>query len=314
MEGDFIASLRALAHDPSARRLLDDAAVLDPPGAKLVVTHDMLVEDVHYLATDPAGDIAWKLVAVNLSDLAAKGAKPLGVLLGYSLSGDEGWDREFVAGLGETLAVFQTPLLGGDTVSAPPGAARTLGLTALGTAAVAPSRTGARAGDLLWVSGAIGDAGAGLRIAHGEQGPASLLERYRQPRPRLELGQALAPLVDAMMDVSDGLLIDASRMAHASTLGLELELASVPLSPDLLAFSGDGRDARLAAVTAGDDYELLFAAPPERSADLLALSDRLNLPLTRIGRFVEGAGIGLTHDGGAVPLPPRLGWEHGRPG
>jgi thiamine-monophosphate kinase len=271
----------------------------------------MVVEGVHFLPSDPPGDVAWKLVAVNLSDLAAKGARPVGVLMGYTLRGDEGWDAAFVDGLGKALRAFGVPLLGGDTVASP--GPRTLGLTAVGEAAgPVPSRAGAKAGDLLWVSGTIGDAGAGLRIASGEaEGPAALVERYRLPRPRLEAGQALASLVSAMMDVSDGLLIDAQRLAAASGLEAEIELDSVPLSQALLEFAGEGREARLAAATAGDDYELLFAAPHERAAEILRLSDELGLPLSRIGRFAQGTGLSLTERGEPVPLPERLGYQHG---
>ena len=308
----LIESLRALAASPAARRLLDDAAILPIGGATLVLTHDMLVEGVHYLLSDPPGDIAWKLLAVNLSDLAAKGARPVGVLLGYSL-GEEDWDRGFVAGLGAALGAFGVQLLGGDTVSVPEGSARVLGMTALGEAAGAvPSRGGAQAGDQLWVSGAIGDAGAGLRVLQGELAGSheALVERYRLPRPRLEAGEALAPLVSAMMDVSDGLLIDAARIAAASGVRLEIELDAVPLSEPFLACLGGGREARLAAATAGDDYELLFTAPLERAAEILALSESLGLPLTRVGAAGPGEGLRLSDHGEAVALPSGLGWEH----
>ena len=312
-ESAFIEALRALATTPAARGLLDDTAVLEVGGKSLVLTHDMLVEGVHFLPGDPPGDVAWKLVAVNLSDLAAKGARPLGVLLGYGL-GDPEWDSAFVAGLGTALAALDTALLGGDTVAAPAGAPRTLGLTALGEAAgPVPSRSGARRGDHLWVTGAIGDSGAGLRILQGElKGDPTLAERYRNPRPRLEAGQKLAPFVSAMMDVSDGLLIDASRMGHASGVGFGIDLALVPLSAGFLDALGEDRGARLFAATAGDDYELLFAAPPERAAELLALSEGLSLPFSRIGAAEAGAGLRLVHGGDPVPLPERLGWEHGR--
>lgn len=312
-EARFLAALRRLASHSAARGLADDAAVLAIGGEQLVLTHDMLVEGVHFLPDDPAGGVAWKLLAVNLSDLAAKGARPLGVLMGYTLGGDPAWDEAFAAGLGSALEAFGVPLLGGDTVSVPPGSPRTLGLTALGTAAgTVPSRAGARPGDRLWVTGSIGDAGAGLLILNGAPaGPAALAERYRLPRPRLEAGERLAPLVHAMMDVSDGLLIDASRMAEASGVALAVELDHIPLSEALLAVSGGDRPARLTAVTAGDDYELLFAAPEELGLTLLALSEELGLPFTRIGEFSAGGGLSLTDRGAPVPLPPHLGWEHG---
>ena len=183
-EADFLARIRPLATHPAARELADDAAVL----GDLVFTHDMLVEGVHFLPGDPPEGVAWKLVAVNLSDLAAKGATPIGILLGYSLSTTD-WDVAFVHGLGEALAHFDVALLGGDTVKGP----RVLSLTAIGRSPIAPSRSGARAGDKLWVTGTIGRAGLGL------VGDAAHLEAYRRPTPRLAEGRARAPLVTAMM-------------------------------------------------------------------------------------------------------------------
>jgi thiamine-monophosphate kinase len=308
-ESAFIESLKALATHPAARGLLDDAAVLDIGGRSLVLTHDMLVEGVHYLPDDPPADVAWKLVAVNLSDLAAKGARPVGVLLGYSLGKSE-WDEAFAAGLGTALTAFGLPLLGGDTVRGP--GPRTLALTAIGEAlGPVPSRAGGRAGDHLWVSGTIGDAGAGLRVLLGEiANQPALTERYRNPRPRLEAGERLAPLVGAMMDVSDGLLIDSSRLAAASGVAAEIDLAQIPLSEALRSVLGGSREARLSAATAGDDYELLFAAAPGQAMEILELQDELGLPLSRIGTLAAGSGLRLTEAGAPVPVPPRLGWEH----
>ena len=312
-EFDFIAGLRALATSPAARGLLDDAAVLDVGAGTLVITHDMIAEGVHYRADDPPDDVAWKLVAVNLSDLAGKGARPIGVLLGYSL-GQSDWDRAFVAGLGTALRAFSLPLLGGDTIALPGSAPRVLGLTAIGAAdGPVPSRGGARPGDQLWVSGTIGDAGAGLSLLEsGSSEPAGLIERYRNPRPRLEAGQRLAPLVSAMMDVSDGLLIDAARMAEASHGRAEIALDAVPLSEERLAYAGGDRATRLHAATAGDDYELLFAAPAGRAAQILAIGEEIGLALTPIGAFTDGAGLALTDGGEPVPLSGRLGFEHRR--
>jgi thiamine-monophosphate kinase len=308
-EANFIQWLRDLATHPAARGLLDDAAVLEFGGRTLVLTHDMLVEGVHYRPDDPPGDVAWKLLAVNLSDLAAKGARPVGVLLGYSL-GDQEWDEAFVAGLAIALKAFGLPLLGGDTVRG--SGPRTLALTAIGEApGPVPSRSGGRPGHQLWVSGTIGDSGAGLRGLQGEiASDPALAERYRNPRPRLEAGERLAPLVGAMMDVSDGLLIDASRLAEASGVAVSIDLSSVPLSEAFLALLGDGREARLAAAAAGDDYELLFAADPDHAAEILALQDALGLPLSRIGTLTEGAGLSLADGDEELSLPTRLGWEH----
>lgn len=303
-EARFIDALRRIATHPAARGLIDDAAVLaPPPGAELVVTHDMIVESVHYLPGDAPADIGWKLAAVNLSDLAAKGAEPLGVLLGYPLHPDAAWDDAFLAGLSGILAAFDVPLLGGDTVSTPPGAPRMLGLTAIGAvpAGGAPSRAGAKAGDVLWVSGEIGGAGLGLALAlAGKEGEA--LARYHRPVPRLALGRAVAPLAHAMADVSDGLLLDASRIAGPSGLSLAIDLDAVPLAP------GASRDS---AIIAGDDYELLIAAPPASSDAIRAAAEKCGVAVSAIGRFGEGAGLTLTDRNGPVPLPARLGHAHG---
>lgn len=317
-EGDFIALMRGLASHPAARGLTDDAAVLDVPQGALVLTHDMLVEGVHYLADDPPETVAWKLVAVNMSDLAAKGATPTGVLLGFALGGDAAWDRRFADGLGRALDHFAVPLLGGDTVAMPAGAPRALGLTALGSAppAGSPGRKGAQRGDLLFVSGSIGDAAAGLAILAGElvvadEARAALIDAYRRPRPDLALGRALAPLVTAMADISDGLLIDADRIARASGCGIAIDLARMPLSPARVAACGASEEMRLAAATAGDDYRLIFTAAPANHEAVLALGQRLDMVLTVVGACQAGQGLSLSLGERALPLPARLGHEHG---
>ncbi|MEN2786227.1 thiamine-phosphate kinase [Sphingomonas qilianensis] len=296
-EAEFLAALRQLPLHPGAHSLTDDTATL----GRYILTTDTLVEGVHYLAGDRPADVAWKLLAQNLSDLAAKGATPVGVLLNYPLRGADDWDAAFLAGLATALTHFSTPLLGGDTVSLPPHAPRVLTLTAIGADAPAPPRSGARAGDALYVTGTIGDAGAGLAIALGKDGPAELLAAYRRPQPRLAEGQALGPHVHAMMDISDGLLIDAERMAAASDLAVTIDLAAIPLSPAYAAFAGTDRAARLAAATAGDDYQLLFAAPAERA---------LPVPATCVGHFTHGTALTLKHGVQPLPLPGKLGFQH----
>ncbi|MBN8815467.1 MAG: thiamine-phosphate kinase [Sphingomonas sp.] len=295
-EDEFLAALRRLPLHPGASGLTDDTAKL----AGLTITTDTIVEGVHFLPDDPPGDVAWKLVAVSLSDLAAKGAIPEGVLLNYPL-GDDSWDESFLVGLAGALTTLSCPLLGGDTVLLPTGAPRVLTLTAIGRDAPGPPRSGAKAGDALWVTGNIGNAGAGLRIARGEAGPRALLAAYRRPTPRLAEGRKLALVVNAMMDISDGLLIDASRMAAASGLAVTVDLAALPLSADYLAFAGADRDAHVAAATAGDDYELLFALPKEKEPPVGAF---------RVGRFTAGSGITLMWQGRPVPLPATLGFRH----
>lgn len=301
-ERDFIDLLKPLARHPAARGLMDDAAVLGLGKSSIVLTHDMIVEGIHYLPGDPPEDVAWKLVAVNLSDLAAKGARPLGVLLGYALAAEESQDAAFVSGLSEALGTFGVPLLGGDTVRMPEGAPRAYGLTAIGTAPPhgAPHRSGARPKDILYMTGRVGAAALGLAMAKGErEGPPEWLTAYRRPRPRLAEGQALAPLVHAMADISDGLLIDAQRMAEASGLAVEIDLDAVPVA--------EGADP-MAAVVAGDDYELLFAGLPG-----LRLSQPDLARITPVGRFASGCGLTLKDKGGPVPLPSRLGFEHDAP-
>ncbi len=304
-EAAFISALRAIVSHPGARNLMDDAAVIAPPiGRDLVITHDMIAEGIHFLPDDPPGDVAWKLLAVNLSDLAAKGAKPIGVILGYTLSTPD-WDAAFVAGLARALRNFDVVLLGGDTISAPN---RCFGLTALGEASPpVPDRRGAKNGDKLWVCGTIGDAGLGLRIAKGEiKGSRRLLKAYRLPMPKLAEGMRLAPHVNAMADVSDGLLIDAGRIAEASGLAVSIDLDSVPLSPESVALGGNDRAARLAAATAGDDYALIFAAPQHADNAIAACAPEAAC----IGQFSEGNGISLHDNNGAIPLPASTGWLH----
>ena len=297
-EAEFIAALRQLPLHTAARGLADDTALID--AGPLVVTTDTLVEGVHFLPADPPRDVAWKLVATNLSDLAAKGARPEGILLNYPLS-DDAWDRAFLDGLADILAAFHTPIIGGDTVTLPASAPRILTVTAFGSDAAAPVRSGAKAGDALYVTGTIGDAGAGLAIARGADGLFKLLAAYRRPQPRLADGRILAPHVHAMMDVSDGLLIDAARMAQASGLAVTNDLACVPLSPAYIAHAGEDRAARLTAASAGDDYELLFAMP----ANVVPPVDA-----TLIGRFARGEGLHLFDGADAIPLPDRLGFQH----
>jgi thiamine-monophosphate kinase len=300
----FIKALSQFATHPAARGLNDDAALLEIGGARLILTHDTLVEGVHYLSSDPPESVAWKLLAVNLSDLAAKGGTPRGVMMSYTLCGDTDWDARFAAGLGGALVHFDVPLLGGDTVSAP---SRVLGLTLIGEAdGPVPARSGAHSGDALFVTGVIGDAGLGLAIAQGlASGDTTLLAAYQRPQPQLAAGTLLAPVVTAMMDVSDGLLIDAGRLAAASGLCAAIDLDAVPLSHAFRASAGETREARLRAATAGDDYQLLFTSalplPP------------LPVPVTRIGKMTAGEGLILTDHEGQVPLPEKLGWLHGLP-
>ena len=304
-EKDVIERLQAIAVNPAARGLVDDAALLD----RFVITHDSLAETVHFLPTDPPASVGWKLVAVNLSDLAAKGAEPAAALLSLTLSDPE-WDRGVIDGIEAACESYGLGLIGGDTIALPEGAPRVYGMTAIGRAGErTPSRSGGGPGDRLWVAGTLGDSSAGLALlAQDADATGPLVDIYRRPVPLLEMGRALAPEASAMMDVSDGLLIDLERLCEASGCGAEVDLESLPLSSAFVAERGPGRDARLFAATGGDDYALLAALP----ADLDPLS--LSLPraptLACIGRLVAESGLQLRDRDGDVPLPESLGYEH----
>jgi thiamine-monophosphate kinase len=287
-ESALIAALRALAPHPAARGLQDDCAVLDFGGETLILTHDMMLESVHWLPGQDMADVAWKLVATNLSDLAAKGAGPVGVLLGFTLGDD---DTRFLGGLEEALNAFAVPLLGGDTVSS--NGPRSLGLTALGraTCSPVPDRRGANPGDTLWITGPVGAAMLGFEALRDGSNADSTA--FRRPTPRLAEGVALAPHVTAMMDVSDGLLIDTARMADASDVSFEIESAAVPFPASLPAARRDE------AMRWGDDYELLFTLPPGVTPPI---------PAHCIGHSTAPKGSSVTIDG-AVPHGS-LGYTH----
>lgn len=284
-ELDFIDALKAIANNPAARGLEDDAAVVEIGGETLVLTHDTLVQGVHIGEDEDPADIAWKLVAVNLSDLAAKGAEPVGVLVSHMLG--TGDDR-FVAGLREVLDEYGTPLLGGDTVRA--DGRRIWGCTAIGRAThtPVPDRRGARSGEAIYVTGALGRAMLGM----SDRGAGDVNDlAYRRPRPLLDEGRKLAPHVGAMMDVSDGLLLDCWRMARASGLGFALESKAIPVADT-------GRFDE--CIRWGDDYQLLFTAP---------VSTDLPVRAARIG-MVEGAQPFLSLDGRILDPEDGLGYRH----
>jgi thiamine-monophosphate kinase len=318
-ERDLIRRLFAPMAGQGARQLRDDCAVITPPPNRdLVLTKDMMASGVHFLPDDPPETVAHKLLAVNLSDLAAKGAVPLGCLLGLALPTDcpDAWIEEFAAGLGAATHHFACPLLGGDTIR---GVDRiTLSLTAYGHVApgAAFDRRAAQPGDLLVLSGIVGDAGLGLvQLQQGGAQDASLIARYRTPMPQLALGQALVGLARACADVSDGVLADARQIAEASSCAIHIDLDAMPLSKAFGAASQQNElEQKLFAATAGDDYELLFTISPDKKAWLLTLSQSLGVRLTVIGACMnpQPPGKSLTvywRDGRDV-TPQNLGFEH----
>lgn len=252
-------------------------------GETLVLTHDAMAEGTHFRSDADLRDVAWKLVASNLSDLAAKGAVPVGVLLGYSLGGD---DTEFLVGLRAALEEFGAPLLGGDTYSAE--GPRNFGLTAIGkaTSTPVPARSGASSGDALYVTGTLG------RAMLGFEGEGEHLDAFNRPNPRLSQGKALAPNVTAMMDVSDGLLLDAFRMAEASGVTIAIDSNAVPVADP---------NRRDECLRWGDDYELLFTLPegadcPVDAAQIGHVEQRGFAPLMLDDHpLVNAQGLGYQH-------------------
>ncbi len=309
------------AKSPGALGLKDDAALFAPsPGLAVVATVDAMVAGVHFLPDDPPDAIGRKLLRVNLSDLAAMGARPLGYLLvtAFPKATGEDWIAAFAQGLARDQAEFGIDLLGGDTVSTP--GPLTLSLSAFGE--VAPSqalhRTGARAGDDIYVSGTIGDGALGLKVLRGElQGlnegaKSAMAERYHVPTPRLALGKAIGAraLASAALDVSDGLVADLGHIAEASGLGAVLEAEGVPVSPAARAALAADPGLRPAILGGGDDYELLFTAAPEKAAAIAALAAELDLPLTRIGAMGAGQGVRVLDNNGQEIRLGSGGWTH----
>lgn len=296
---------------PGALDLRDDAALLTPPeGRQLVLTVDAMVEGIHFLPDDPPDLVGRKLLRVNLSDLAAKGATPLGYLMTVSAPRGtaDAWFAGFAAGLAQDQVEFGVSLLGGDTTSTPGPV--TLSLTMIGHVApgAAVHRSGARPGHEVWVTGTIGDGALGLRVARGEISDASgvLLDRYRLPRPRL--GLALSGVASAAMDVSDGLVQDLGHLCRESGVAAELLADEVPLSD---AARAAGPDWLPVCLTGGDDYEVLMAVPPEQTEALRQAARAGGLSVTRIGAFLSGPPEVTVRraDGESLALDKR-GWSH----
>ena len=316
-EFDVIARLLRPLTDgaPEALGLLDDAAVLAArPGYDLVISKDMIVEGVHFLASDPLDLVARKLLRVNLSDLAAKAAAPYGYFLAVSWPQRTGWaGREaFAQGLRTDQDAFGVTLFGGDTTSTP--GPLTASATVLGWAPAGGVRLRSTAvvGDVVLVSGVIGDGWLGLQAALGALAAPGALERYRLPQPRLGLRSALA-LAHACADVSDGLLADAGHIALASRLGVEIDLALLPLSVDgqrYVASAPDRVAALVRLATGGDDYELVCTAPAENVAALVAAAQTAGVAMTVVGRTVPQPGVTALVAGRVVEIG-QTGYRHG---
>jgi thiamine-monophosphate kinase len=314
--------LRPLASGaPEALELMDDAAVIPSrPGFDLVVTKDALVGGVHFLDADPLGRVAQKGLRVNLSDLAAKAAEPYGYFLAVAWPPqiDEAGRAAFAAGLALDQGVFDLRLFGGDTVSTPGPLSFSLTLLGWVRSGAMVRRSGARPGDRLLVSGAIGDGGLGLKAARGEPLGLSaahteaLKQRYALPTPRLELCSVLHSFARSAADVSDGLLADALHLTDAEALGLTIDLAAVPVSAAAAAWLGrqsDEGEARLILACAGDDYEIVFACAPEAAEAAIRAAAARAILLTDIGAFTPGGGLQIRWRGQSLS-PSALGFTH----
>ncbi len=313
----YLAPLAAAA--PLAFGLTDDAALLAPePGEQVVLTKDCMVAGVHFLDADGPEVIARKLLRTNLSDLAAMGASPRGYLLGLVLPRDvdEAWIGGFAAGLDRDQREFGVALLGGDTTATP--GPTVLSLTALG---VVPQgrvlrRNGARAGDLLYVSGTIGDATLALHLKLNQvvgidpDIRRALNDRLDLPSPRVTLGPRLVGIATAALDVSDGLVQDVGHIAQASGVAIEIRAADVPLSAAAAEMIGEAPGLFLDCLSGGDDYELAFTVPPDRVDDLQRAAAAAGVPVTCIGRVAPGQGVAVRDRQGERVELGRTGYRH----
>jgi thiamine-monophosphate kinase len=314
---------RPLAQHPGALGLLDDAAVLTPPaGCDLVVTKDAIVGGMHFFADDPADAIARKALRVNLSDLAAKGADPAGFLLALALP--EGiapdWLQAFANALGEDADAYHCPLLGGDTVRSP--GPIMISVTAFGTLPQGSMvhRSGAKAGDRVFVTGTIGDAALGLRLRRDvdastrwqlkEAQRAHLEARYLVPQPRNALAEAVREHAYAAMDVSDGLVGDLQKLCAASGVGAEIEVARVPLSAAARAVIAAEPLALEPILTGGDDYEIVCTMARERIASFRSAAGLAGVAITEIGSIIKGEGASFIGANGKALSFTRTSFSH----
>lgn len=303
---------------PGAFGLTDDVAVLAaPPGHEIVLKTDAVIEGVHFRKSDPPETVAKKVLRMNISDFAAKGASPYAYLLALSLPEwpDTAWLEHFARGLGEDQETFGVTLAGGDTDRTPGVLSVAVMMTGFVPQGTLIRRNGAAPGDLVYVTGTIGDAGGGLELlatpsAKRPDWEAELVSRYLVPRPRLAFGQPLRGLASASLDVSDGLVGDLGHIAEVSDVRIEIDADRVPVSPQLRQLRGNDSEAIARAATAGDDYEIAFTAPPSRCEAIGQVAAKTLTRVSEIGRVVAGEGaVLLDGEGREIPLE-RKGYTH----
>jgi thiamine-monophosphate kinase len=313
---------KPLATDPGAFDLGDDAAALKALGEDIVVTTDAIVEGVHFLPGDPPDTLARKALRVNLSDLAAKGAAPAGFVLTLALrSVDEAWLEPFASALGEDATQFGCPLLGGDTVSTP--GPLMISITAFGrvTPGKMVHRSGAKPGDLVVVTGTIGDAALGLDVLKGgvvagtlvsdRAGRDMLIGRYRVPQPRNALADVVRDHASAAMDVSDGLAGDLAKLCAASGVSAAINVADIPLSAAAASLLARGAVGLEALVSGGDDYEILCSIPANHFEAFTRAADGKGVTVTSIGTIIAGSAAPKFVDGeGRELVLKRLSYSH----
>lgn len=299
--------------------LSDDAAVMQlSAGYELVVTTDTLIAGVHFLTDDEPGSIAAKLLRVNLSDLAAMGARPIGYTLNIALPSaiEDQWLEAFAAGLASDQTEFSVTLIGGDSVTTSGPIALTM--TAFGdvVCGTALRRSGAKVGDIVYVSGTVGDGTVGLSVATGDLESLSardkdyLRQRYTRPEPRVALGQKLRDVAHAAIDVSDGFVADLGHIAECSDVSIEVEAAKIPLSDAVRSALDHGIASMDAVLTGGDDYELAVAVPETAKNVVSSLAKSLNLQLTEVGRVCNGFGVRVLDKDGTDIAPVKKGYVH----
>lgn len=302
--------LRSALRDDVILSIGDDAAVVQvPAGKQLVIATDTINRGIHFPDNTAPADVGWKVLAVNLSDLAAMGAVPAWCTLSLSLpQGDLAWVDAFLDGFFELATASRIALVGGDTTRGSLSVSVTvLGLVEPGRAL---RRAGARVGDDVWVTGTLGDAaGALAQWRAGAVVDPALRRRLDRPTPRLAVAAGIAGIAHACIDVSDGLLADLRHVCDASQVGAEVDLPALPVSPALAAaFEGARRQALQATV--GDDYELCFTAPPSARAAIARVAQEAATPITCVGRIVAGAGVRALHADGSEWETPALGFVH----
>lgn len=302
------------APDAPAFGLKNDTAIYTPPeNHDLVITTDVMIEGVHFLKTEEPGVIARRLLRSNLSDLAASAATPVGYLLGLMGTAKikTTWWQAFGASLAFEQKEFGIALFGGDTTSG--SKSLCLSITALGIVqrGGALTRLGASPGDLVCVSGTIGDAALGLLSLKGDMPHDDfLIARFQNPLPRLEVGRALLGLASATIDISDGLVMDLESLCAASKVGATLDLGAVPLSPPAQDYADAEPGNLIHLVTGGDDFELLFTVPPQRRADLPALAKKTGLPITVIGEINDTRRVDVRGKDGRPVAIKTKGYRH----